>query len=177
MELNKAIFDRRSIRKYKDQPVSEEQIRELLWAASQAPSWTNSQPSRYFVAMGEARDAVADMLPEFNKNNVINAPVLIVSCVKKGTSGYGKDGVARSHLGDGFTHFDNGIAVQTLCLKALDMGLGTQIMGIYNEPAIREYFEIDDSLEIVCVISVGYPDIDPPARPRLSVDQLAVFKK
>ena len=118
MELNKAIFDRRSIRKYKDQPVSEEQIKELLWAASQAPSWTNSQPSRYFVAMGEARDAVADMLPEFNKNNVINAPVLIVSCVKKGTSGYGKDGVARSHLGDGFTHFDNGIAVQTLCLKA-----------------------------------------------------------
>ncbi len=177
MELNNAIFERRSIRKYKDLPVTEEQVREILWAASNAPSWTNSQPSRYFVAMGAARDQVAEMLPQFNKNNVINAPVLIVSCVKRGTSGYGKDGVARTHLDDGFLHFDNGLRVQNICLKALDMGLGTLIMGIYDEKAIREYFEIDDSLEIVCVLSVGVPDDAPEARPRKSVDEIAVFKK
>ncbi len=177
MELNNAVFDRRSIRKYKDLPVTEQQVREILWATSNAPSWTNSQPSRWFVAMGAARDQVADMLPQFNKNNVINAPVLIVSCVKKGTSGYGKDGLARTHLGDGFLHFDNGLRVQNLCLKAHDMGLGTLIMGLYDEAAIRKYFEIDDSMEIVCVLSVGYPDETPDRRPRKSVDEIAVFKK
>ncbi|MBQ3008384.1 MAG: nitroreductase family protein, partial [Oscillospiraceae bacterium] len=96
MNISKAIESRRSIRKYKNTPVTEEQVRELLGAAALAPSWTNSQPSRYYVAMGEARDAVADMLPSFNKNNVENAPVLIVTTVVKGTSGYGKDGIART---------------------------------------------------------------------------------
>lgn len=177
MELSKAIENRRSIRKYKDLPVTEEQVREILTAASLAPSWTNSQPSRYYVAMGDARDAVAAMLPQFNQNNVINAPVLIVPTVVRGTSGYGKDGVARTHLDDGFLHFDNGLRVENICLKALDMGLGSLIMGLYDEKAIREYFEIPDTQEIVCVLSIGYPDIQPEARPRLSVDEIAVFKK
>ena len=177
MELTKGIFERRSIRKYEDKAVTEEQVKELLWAASNAPSWKNLQPSRYFVAMGDARDAVADMLPEFNKNNVLNAPVLIVSCVKKGTSGFDREGNAVTHLGDGFLHFDNGLAVQNICLKALDMGLGTLIMGLYDEKAIREYFEMDDSLEIVCVMSVGYPADQPAARPRKTVEEIAVIRK
>ena len=177
MELTKGIFERRSIRKYEDKAVTEEQVKELLWAASNAPSWKNLQPSRYFVAMGEARDAVADMLPEFNKNNVQNAPVLIVSCVKKGTSGFDREGNAVTHLGDGYLHFDNGLAVQNICLAALDMGLGTLIMGLYDEKAIRAYFEIDDTLEIVCVMSVGYPVAHPDARPRKAVEEIAVFKK
>ncbi len=177
MELTKGIFERRSIRKYQEKAVSEEQVKELLLAASNAPSWKNLQPSRYFVAMGDARDAVADMLPEFNKNNVLNAPVLIVSCVKKGSSGFNKDGSAATHLGDGFLHFDNGLAVQNICLKALDLGLGTLIMGLYDEKAIREYFEIDDTLEIVCVLSVGYPTDQPDARPRKTVEEIAVIKK
>ena len=63
MELTKGIFERRSIRKYENKAVSEKQVREILWAASNAPSWKNLQPSRYFVAMDAARDAVADMLP------------------------------------------------------------------------------------------------------------------
>ena len=177
MELTKAIENRRSIRKYKDMPVTEQQVREILTAASLAPSWTNSQPSRYYVAMGRARDAVAQMLPDFNKKNTENAPVLIVTAVVKGTSGYNKDGTPRTHLDDGFLHFDNGLRVQNICLKALDMGLGSLIMGMYDEKAIREYFEIPDTQEIVCVLSIGYPDIDPDARPRLSVDEIAVFKK
>lgn len=175
--MTEAIINRRSIRKYKNTPVTEDQVRELLLAGSLAPSWTNSQPSRYYVAMGDARDKVADMLPPFNKNNVENAPVLIVTTVVKGTSGYGKDGVERTHLGDGFTHFDNGLRVENICLKAVEMGLGTLIMGIYNEKEIREYFEIPETQEIVCVLSVGYPESQPEARPRLSVDEIAVFKK
>ena len=95
----------------------------------------------------------------------------------KGTSGYGKDGTARTHLGDGFTHFDNGLRVQNICLEAVEMGLGTLIMGIYNEQQIREYFAIDDTQEIVCVLSVGYPDVNPDARPRLPVEEIATFKE
>ena len=175
--MTDAIINRRSIRKYTDKPVTEEQVKELLQAASLAPSWTNSQPSRYYVAMGDARDAVAEMLPSFNKTNVENAPVLIVTTVVKGTSGYKKDGSVSTHLGDGFTHFDNGLRVENICLKAVEMGLGTLIMGLYKEAEIREYFEIPDIQEIVCVLAVGYPEIQPEARPRLALDEIAVFKK
>ena len=175
--MTNVINDRRSIRKYTDRPVSEEQVKELLTAASLAPSWKNSQPSRYYVAMGQARDAVAGMLPPFNNKNVENASVLIVTTVVKGTSGHDKDGNPSTHLGDGFTHFDNGLRVENICLKAVEMGLGTLIMGIYNEAEIREYWNIPENQEIVCVLAVGYPEIQPDARPRLSVDEIAVFRK
>ena len=69
MELTKGIFERRSIRKYEDKAVSEEQIKEILWAASNAPSWKNLQPSRYFVAMGEAA-ALPALMAEMERQNM-----------------------------------------------------------------------------------------------------------
>lgn len=177
MNLTKAIEDRRSIRKYKNIPVTKEQVYELIRSANLAPSWAHTQVSRYYVAMGESRDKVAAMLPGFNQKNVENAPVLIVTAVVKGKSGYKADGSFYTHLGDGFQHFDNGLQVQNLCLKAVEMGLGTLIMGVYDEAAIREYFEIDETQEIVCVVSVGYPDADPAARPRKTVEEITVIKE
>ena len=81
MELQSCIEQRRSVRKYKTQPVPREQLREIIQAAIFAPSWKNSQTSRYYVAEGEAKAELEKYLPEFNRKNSKDAPVLIVSTV------------------------------------------------------------------------------------------------
>ncbi|MCB6415418.1 nitroreductase family protein [Dorea acetigenes] len=175
MELQACLENRRSIRQYKDTPVSREVIKELIEAAILAPSWKNSQVSRYYVADGEKKAQLAECLPDFNQKNVKDAPVLIVSAVVKGRSGFERDGSYSTHLKEGFQYFDNGLQVANLCLKAKELGLGTLVMGLYDEAAIREFFHIDDTQEIVSVISVGYPDIDPVKPKRKAAEEITVF--
>ena len=59
MELQTCIEQRRSVRKYKDQSVPRELIREIIRAATFAPSWKNSQVSRYYVAEGDTKKELA----------------------------------------------------------------------------------------------------------------------
>ena len=88
MELQSCIEQRRSVRKYKTQPVPREQLREIIQAAIFAPSWKNSQTSRYYVAEGEAKTELEKCLAEFNCKNSKDAPVLIVSTVVTKRSGF-----------------------------------------------------------------------------------------
>ena len=64
MELQTCIEQRRSVRKYKNQSVPRELIREIIKAATFAPSWKNSQVSRYYVAEGNAKKELASYLGE-----------------------------------------------------------------------------------------------------------------
>ena len=64
MELQSCIEQRRSVRKYKTQPVPREQLREIIQAAILAPSWKNSQTSRYYVAEGEAKAMSCRIQPQ-----------------------------------------------------------------------------------------------------------------
>ena len=86
--LDEVFATRRSIRAYEaGRTISEAQIRELLMATQNAPSWANMQPSKYYVAIGqEKREAVLELIGG-NKERVINAPVLIVSTFETGKSG------------------------------------------------------------------------------------------
>lgn len=176
MELQKCLETRKSIRKYKDIAASRDTIKELIKAASLAPSWKNTQVSRYYVADGEAKKRFAqECLPTFNQNNTQDAPVLMVSTVAKGQSGVVDGRGNKTHLGEGFSYFDNGLQVQNICLKATELGLGTLIMGIYYEAKIREFFDIPETEDVVAVIAVGYPDIDPDAKPRKEIDEILKF--
>ena len=175
MELQKALETRRSIRKYQTKPVDRALIEEMVKAASLAPSWKNSQVTRFYAADGEKKAELLNCLPEFNQNNAKDAPVLIVSTAVKNRSGFERDGSYSTHLKEGFQCFDNGLAVEHLCLKAHELGLGTLIMGLYNEPAIREFLKLDETQEVVAVIAVGYPDIEPEMPKRRPMDVLLTF--
>lgn len=177
MELQTCIEQRRSVRKYKNQSVPRELIREIIKAATFAPSWKNSQVSRYYVAEGNAKKELASYLGEFNGRNVQDAPVLIVSTVVNKRSGFTRAGEYETHLKDGFQYYDCGMQSMNLCLKAYELGLATLVMEIYDEAAIRKLFDIDESQIIVAVTAVGYADGETSMPKRKSVDDITVFKE
>ncbi len=176
MELEQCIRGRRSIRKFKNAPIEKGAMEKLIAAAQQAPSWKNSQVSRYYAVLSQENKAkILDCLPEFNRKSAANASALIVTTVIKGRSGFERDGSYTTHLKDGFQYFDNGLQVQNLCLQAYAMGLGTLIMGIYDQQAIRQIAAIPEEQEIVAIIAVGYPDIAPDMPPRKEIEKILQF--
>ena len=176
MELQNALETRRSIRKYQAKPVEPEKIRQMIQAAILAPSWKNSQVTRYYVAQSEeALQKVREALPEFNRNNTKDAPVLIVSTIVNGRSGYNVDGTASNELEDGWGCYDCGMQNMNLLLKATELGLGTLVMGIRDAGKLKEVFEIPEEEIVVSVIGVGYADVDPEMPKRKSIDETAKF--
>ena len=177
MELTNAIYGRRSIRKYAEKEITKEEIEELIKAAQMAPSWKNSQTARFFVAHSkEYKEKMIDALPSFNKDRARYASCVIVTAIVKGISGYNADGEAITHLGNGFECFDNGLAVENICLKAYEMGYGTLIMGLYKEQVIREIFEIPDTMAIATVVAVGKADICPDTPERNPLKEILTIK-
>ncbi|MBR5289754.1 MAG: nitroreductase family protein [Erysipelotrichaceae bacterium] len=176
MEYNEVLNLRKSIRKYQEKPVDEALIRQMLEAAILAPSWKNSQVSRYYVAQSaEMREKVNACLAPFNQNNVLNAPVLIVSTIVMNRSGFEKDGTSTNELGNGWGYYDCGLHNMNLINKAAELGLGTLIMGIRDAQSLKEVLNIPETESVVAVISVGYPDIDPDRPRRKAVDDIAKF--
>ncbi len=177
MELTKCINERRSIRKYKKHEITREEIEELIKSAQLAPSWKNSQTARFYVAKSaEYKAKIVDALPDFNKDRARDASCVIVTAVVKGISGYTSEGESATHLGHGFECFDNGLAVENLCLKAYDMGYGTLIMGLYNEKMVRDVFEIPENMDIVALVAVGKADICPDMPQRKETGEVLVIK-
>lgn len=176
MELGKCIAGRRSIRKYLDKSVSREDILELIKAAQKAPSWKNSQVSRFHVVdTPEIKEKFLDCMPDFNKDRAGSASALIVTTVVNGICGFNEDGGYSSHLKDGFQYFDNGLQVENMCLKAYEMGLGTLIMGLYDAEMIRELLNIPEDEVIVTVVAVGYYDVHPDMPERKNINDIVKF--
>ena len=153
-------------------------VRELIHAASLAPTWKNSQTARYYCILSEDKMKAfrEECLPMFNANNCKDASALIVTAYKMNQSGYETDGVTPTNeLGNGWGIYDLGLHNENLILKATDLGLATLVMGIRDADKIRSFLEIPEEEEIVSVISVGYPAAEPKQPTRKSVDEIAKF--
>lgn len=174
MNLNDVINNRRSIRRFKDTKVTREDILSIIECAQNAPSWKNSQVSRYYV-VEEKRDEVIASLPDFNKFSVANAPVFIISTVVNNRSGYDREGNPETHLIDGFSYFDNGLQIENLVLKATELGLGTLIMGLYDNEVLRTLLEIPENETITVVIALGEKDIEPQKPQRKVLTDITKF--
>lgn len=180
METLKCIETRRSIRKYAARPVDAETVRALIRTASMAPSWKNSQTVRYYALDSVRKDAFAEACCGVYANNCARAKacgVLVALVTERGISGYDPDGTASTPLGSHWESFDAGIAAQTLCLAAHDMGLGSLIMGIYDPQKAAEELELPENMQVSALICLGWADEEPAARPRKSVDSLLTWVK
>ena len=179
MEALENIRTRRSIRKFTDEPVSHETLEKIVEAASYSPSWKNTQIVRYIAIEDPAlKNKIATECTTgftYNGGTMANAPMLIAVTVIKNRCGYEKDGSFTTNRGDSWQMFDAGIASQTFCLAANEYGLGTVIMGIFDDtlPAV---LEIPEDRELVNIICIGHPAENPEMPKRKSVADLLIYK-
>lgn len=173
--LDDVFASRRSIRAYEaGRTISEAEVRELLTATQNAPSWANQQPSKYYVAIGEEkRNAVLELIGG-NKSRVINAPVMIVSTFETGKSGFfrGQQVDAEGNL---WGAYDNGLSNAYLILKARAMGFDTLIMGMRMSDELRQLFDIPENEVILAVIALGYRAQEPKMPVHRPLDEIARF--
>lgn len=154
------VKDRRSVRKYKKEPVPMEKLMLLVEAARWAPSAGNSQPWEFVLINDE--DMVG-ALRAVSPGWLFEAPALIVLCINKKRE-------------TDWSYIDVGAAMQNILLCAHSLGLGCCPIGSFVVQVLRELLELPEHLEPVLLITVGYPDENPPATKRLSLDEL-VFRR
>lgn len=179
MELLDAIKSRRSVRKYTDEAISHETLEEIIDVARFAPSWKNTQTPRYHVI--ENKEIISKIATEgvlgfeFNTKTLSRATaVLVLSYVTK-RCGYERDGSFSTSKEDRWEMFDAGIAAQTFCLAAHGKGLGTCIMGIFDEEMIAKEIALPENEKIGAVIALGYPVFAPEAPARKEVSDLISY--
>lgn len=179
MNTLEAIQTRRSIRKFKDQKVPREVLRQITAAAAYAPSWKNTQAARYHVL--EDRELQRRIAEEYtlgfsyNTGTLAHAPQVVVLTALKGRSGVEKDGSFTTSKGENWLMFDAGVAAQTFCLAAWEHGVGSVIMGIFDAEKVAELLRIPENEVVVALIPIGYPDEAPQAPRRKAVDELLTF--
>lgn len=161
-----AIFQRRSIRKYTDQPVETEKLDLLLQAGMAAPSAMNCKPWEFILVTRP------DTMAQFRSRLMFgdrNAPAAIAVCANPGVS---TNPAARL-----FWQQDCSAAVENIMIAAVSLGLGTVWIGIHPVRAfvstVRKILKIPRGVTPLCLIYVGYPQEPKPARTQY--DESRVF--
>lgn len=179
MTAKDCILGRRSIRKFKADPVSHELIAELVETASYSPSWKHTQITRYIAVEGELKERIArecSSLYPPNGDIISSAPVLMAITIIKNRSGFERDGSFSTPRGDGWQMYDAGIASQSLCLAAYEKGLGSVILGLFDQSAAESLLQLPEDRELVALIPIGYPDETPVAPRRKPVEELLSYQ-
>ena len=200
MKLLEAIQSRRSIRKFKPDPIPEDYIHELIEAGRLAPSGTNLQPTRYVVIKSEearAKLSECTMLPF-----VPAAPVVIACCVdtqaigltearvdelreakafvdtpldKKSDGSYSSTNRRTEMDASAIRSYLNlnvAIAIDHITLRAVELGLGSCWVMMFDKEKVKSLLDLDERYEVVALLPVGYPDQSPSPRPRLDMDEI-----
>jgi len=198
MELLDAIRLRRSIRKYKSDPIPEDYITELIEAGRLAPSGTNLQPTRYVVIKSEeARAKLNECTP---LPFVSSAPVILACCVDtqsiasvgdrmkelreakafvdtpldKDAENPRKERNVDSAAITSYLYLNAAIAIEHITLRAVDLGLGSCWVMMFDKEKVKNLLGFDDRYEVVALLPIGYPDQLPSQRPRLDVNEIVI---
>ncbi len=203
MDVSEAIKKRRSIRKFKPDPIPEEKIRLLLESARLAPSGTNTQPWRFVVIKdNDTKKKLQEAA--HNQRHIGRAPVIIVCCadlkafkefpervdelIESGALPERTREIFIPYLSKGMDTVTKdalmvaaaanvAIAVEHIVLQAVEIGLGTCWVRWYEDNKVKEILDIPEHVEVMALLPIGVPDEDPSRRPRLELDQLVNGEK
>jgi nitroreductase len=170
---------RESVRRYQDRPVEREKIELCLEAARLAPSTSNSQPWRFIVVDEpdlRAKVAAAAVAP-FRAFNTFTdqVPVLVALMVDRANLEVRTGRLLRRF---NYSLIDIGIAAEHFCLQAAELGLGTCVLGWFDEKTVKRLLRAPPYRRMYLLIALGYPQ-DDRARPkkRKTLDQIRSYNR
>ncbi len=155
-----AIFARRSIRSYKDMPVGDEAVKDILEAAMAAPSAVAKDPWDFIVVRDKTLLAkIADILP--NGKMIAHAPLGIIVC----------GDIGRAHGGElSYMLQDCSAAVENMLLAVSMLGLGACWLGVHPRPErisrLKTMFSLPENIIPVAAVAIGHPAEKIEARTR-----------
>lgn len=168
MDFAQLIDRRQSVRRYSDRPVEREKLAQLVEAVRLAPSACNAQPwSLLLVDDPALRTAVAEAT--FSKTLAFNrfalqAPLIAVLVVEPPSLAVRLGALAKRRA---LPWIDIGIAAAQLCLQATELGLGSCMLGWFDERRIKRLLHIPRRRRIGLLITLGYAAPDYPVRPKV----------
>ena len=180
MNVIECIKTRRSVRRFSDDLISKELFEEIIDLARMAPTWKNTQTLRYMLI--QDKDIINKICEdcllgfEHNSKTVSKCKNLVLLLQVNGRCGYERDGSFTTSKGTGWEMFDAGIAAQTFCLVAHDKGIGSVILGIFDDAKIAEVVGISEGQTVAAVIPIGVPAFMPEPTPRKEVSELVSYK-
>lgn len=159
------IMQRESVRKYADRQVEEEKIERIMESCRMAPSACNSQPWRFVVVTDrELKNEVARATtgPAMPLNRFVPQAPVIVALVAEPPNWLSK--IGSSIKDKDYYLMDIGIVADHFCLQAADLGLGSCMIGWFDENKVRELLQIPRKRRIPLLITLGYPAKETPRK-------------
>jgi nitroreductase len=164
MELLEGLYSRRSVRNFTDEPVTEDQVTEILRAGSWAPSGLNNQPWRFVTVKDKEKRRELARLTKYGRI-IEAAPVSIaVFCDREAMYNDTKD------------HQSMGACLQNMLLAAHGLGLGAVWLGeiLKNAAEVRDLLELPVQMELMAVIAVGHPKEKNQSSSRRELKELLI---
>jgi nitroreductase len=171
----KQIETRRSIRKYTDKPVEDEKVTQLIESARLAPSGSNTQPWHFIIVKSKAaRESLVEK--SNNQKWMLSAPVYIV-CVAdiRSRTKDDKEIILNENSSEPALKKiirDTSIAIEHIVLEAEVLGLSTCWVGDFIQEEIRPVLNIPVDKYVVSILTLGYADESPKARPRKKLEDI-----
>ncbi len=175
MNLSELIQKRQSDRKYESRPVSRELVMKCLEAARLAPSACNSQPWKFVVVDDAA------LLPQMGaaaagmgmNGFAREVPVIVAVVLEKMNLTARIGSVIKDKE---YSLLDVGIAVEHFCLQAAELGLGTCIMGWFDEKKVKKLLGIKGK-RVPLLISLGYPAGETRKKARKPLEEMSSWNQ
>ena len=176
MNFEELILKRQSDRRYLPDPLEKEDVLKCLEAARMSPSACNSQPWKFIVVDDKEKLAeMSEAAEGFGMNSFTrNVPVMVAVVLEKMN--------ASARIGSllkrkDYCMMDLGIAVEHFCLQAADLGLGTCIMGWFDEKRISKLLNVPRGKRIPLIISLGYPDAPVRNKVRKPLEEMSSWNE
>jgi len=199
LDVYEAIKRRRSIRKFKKESISQDQIEKLIEVARFAPSGSNVQPWRFIIVKdNQIKSELCKA--SYKQKFVEDASIVIVCCgdllswkrVKETSREILKDkqiqlsrktkdaleirtnkaALAKMDERMPTTMLNVAIAIEHIVLEAVELGLGSCWVRLFDEKKIKQILNLPGHLCVVAILPIGVPDEDPSPRPRMSVSTI-----
>ena len=168
MSILEIIKQRRSVRRYRPDPIHEDVLRRVLDAARFSPSGKNLQPWKFILVRDESlKQHLADA--SVGQSFIAEAPVVIVACAFPDK--------CYSRMGNYMKSWpvDVAIAVEHMMLQAQEEGLGTCWIGAFEEKEVKALLHVPEGVRVLALTPLGYPDENPSPRGRKDLQEIISY--